>query len=114
MKEELVNAHEALTDTTAAISVFEKIIEIDKDKKVEDKVIGETMDGILKFIDRKVFLDFAGTMYRDEKGDLIFNIGKNKGKKVLDNKGMLNWMLKEEFPLDTKNWCQKIIKGEVK
>jgi DNA polymerase-3 subunit epsilon len=42
-----------------------------------------------------------------EKGDILFNFGKHKGKLVkdilLNEPGYYNWMMEGDFPQQTKN-----------
>lgn len=54
------------------------------------------------------FLDILGKFSLDEEGDYIFNFGPQKGRKVKDEMGFLNWMFKKDFNEDTMNWATKI------
>jgi DNA polymerase-3 subunit epsilon len=51
-------------------------------------------------------VDLAGRMVKNQKGIVVFNFGKHKGKAVLDvlkdEPSYYDWMMQGEFPLDTK------------
>ncbi len=64
--------------------------------------------------DGNVVIDYAGCFSRNENDDLIFTFGQNKGKKILENKGMLEWMLSRDFAEHTKYIARKILNGEIK
>jgi DNA polymerase-3 subunit epsilon len=57
-------------------------------------------------------IDMAGNFTKDAEGDIIFNFGKHRGRKAKNEPGFLNWMLGQNFPLDTKRIAQKLISGE--
>ena len=48
--------------------------------------------------------------------ELTINFGKKKGQKVKDlvqsDPGFLKWIIKNDFPLDTRNICQDALKGK--
>jgi DNA polymerase-3 subunit epsilon len=51
-------------------------------------------------------------MVFNEKGEEVFNFGKHNGKRVLDifkqEPSYYDWMMKGEFPLDTKRKLTEI------
>jgi hypothetical protein len=47
-------------------------------------------------------VDLAGKLKRDKDGDIVYNFGDSKGKKVLDDLGLAHWMLRKDFPEETK------------
>ena len=98
-KKELEGAHGAEKDTLGVKEILEKMLENDESEPIDSKKkIGDTIESMVKFIDDKECIDLGNTLYRDENGDILFNIGEDtKGKKVLDNRGMLEWMLKKDF-----------------
>jgi DNA polymerase-3 subunit epsilon len=57
-------------------------------------------------------VDLAGRMTKDKQGDVFFNFGKHKGKKVLDvlrnEPSYYDWMMNGDFPLDTKRKLTEI------
>lgn len=58
-------------------------------------------------------IDLAGKLVRNEKGEAVYNIGKAKGKRVVDDPGFGRWMLKQEFTQETKQHLYKLVGGPV-
>ncbi len=109
--QELVNAHNALADTQATVAVFKAQIERYEGMEVQDllgKKIGhiENDMDVLHNLTNKRMIDLAGRMIVDDQGVERFNFGKHRGKPVLqvlkDEPSFYDWMMKGEFPLDTK------------
>jgi DNA polymerase-3 subunit epsilon len=69
------------------------------------------MATIHKLINEKM-VDLAGRITYDGQGEEIFNFGKHKGKKVTDvlkdEPSYYDWMIKNDFPLDTKRKLTQI------
>ncbi len=107
----LENAHSAMADTRATLDVFLAQIERYDGEDVHDllgKKVGtitNDMDMIHSITNKKM-LDLAGRMVYDENGVERFNFGKHRGKPVLDilqnEPSFYDWMMKGDFPLDTK------------
>ena len=107
----LENAHSAMADTRATLDVFLAQIERYDGEDVHDllgKKVGtitNDMDMIHSITNKKM-LDLAGRMIYDENGVERFNFGKHRGKPVLDilqnEPSFYDWMMKGDFPLDTK------------
>lgn len=57
-------------------------------------------------------IDLAGRMIINEKGEEVFNFGKHKGALVLEvlkkEPSFYDWILKGDFPLDTKRRLTEI------
>lgn len=108
---DLVNAHSALADTQATLDVFKAQIERYDGEEVFDLlgkkqgVISNDMDVINQLTNKKM-IDLAGRMVIDDKGIERFNFGKHRGKPVLEvlknEPSFYDWMMKGDFPLDTK------------
>ena len=108
---ELVNAHSAMADTKATLDVFKAQIERYEGQEVHDllgKKIGtitNDMDEIHSLTNKKM-IDLAGRMVYDDHGVERFNFGKHRGKpvkEILENEpSFYDWMMKGDFPLDTK------------
>ena len=58
----------------------------------------------------KPLVDYARKLTYNEKAEIVFNFGKNKGKPVVEDRSYARWMCKEDFPLDTKKHLEKIFK----
>lgn len=107
----LENAHSAEADTIATYEVFKSQIERYQGQELEDLqgnkigIIENDMKKIHNMINEKM-VDLAGRFVFNDKGEECFNFGKQKGKpiaKVLkEEPGYYDWMMKGDFPLDTK------------
>ena len=108
---ELDDAHSALADTRATMAVFMGQI-----SKYEQKTLfnlkGEVLGTIendmdaLHMVLNKNMVDLAGRMVLNDQGKEVFNFGKHKGKLVTEilqkEPSFYDWMMKGDFPLDTK------------
>ena len=108
---ELMDAHSALADTRATMAVF--ISQIAKyDQKTLFNLKGEVLGIIendmhaLHLVLNKNMVDLAGRMILNDEGKEVFNFGKHKGKLVTEvlqkEPSFYDWMMKGDFPLDTK------------
>lgn len=61
--------------------------------------------------DGKTFLDLAGKIGVNEKGEAYYTFGKDVGKTLKSSPGFGEWMLKNDFPTNTKNIIRAIIYG---
>lgn len=113
---ELENAHSALADTKATYEVLVSQIERYEGQEVLDSLgnrLGQIANDV-KTIDRlsqNRMVDLAGRIiYKD--GQEVFNFGKHRGKSVLkvleDEPSFYDWMMKGDFPLDTKRKLTQI------
>jgi DNA polymerase-3 subunit epsilon len=99
---EMQNAHSAEADVLQTIEVFEKQLEMYEE--LQDGV--ETID---EFCDAASRVDFAGSFIRDEEGEVLFNFGKHKGRRALSEPSYLQWMLGQDFPLNTKRVIKNLL-----
>lgn len=117
---DLVNAHSALADTQATYQVLLSQIEKYEGKEAVDN-LGHKMTtiqndmAILHQLTTTNRIDFAGRMIIKD-GIEVFNFGKHRGKPVLEvlqkEPSFYDWMMKGDFPLDTKRKLTKIkLKG---
>lgn len=107
----LENAHSAEADTIATYEVFKAQIQRYLGEELEDlqgnKVgtIENDMKKIHNMINEKM-VDLAGRFVFNDKGEECFNFGKQKGKPITqvlkEEPGYYDWMMKGDFPLDTK------------
>jgi len=114
---ELIDAHSAEADTLASLEVLEAQVEKYKGADVTDlqgKKIGkiENNMAILHDATNSNLVDLAGRMVMNEQKEEVFNFGKHKGKKVSDifqkEPMYYDWMMKGNFPLDTKRKLTEI------
>jgi DNA polymerase-3 subunit epsilon len=107
----LENAHSAEADTIATYEVFKAQIERYMGEELEDLqgnkigIIENDMKKIHSMINEKM-VDLAGRFVFNDKGEECFNFGKQKGKPIAqvlkEEPGYYDWMMKGDFPLDTK------------
>jgi DNA polymerase-3 subunit epsilon len=108
---EMQNAHSAEADTQASMEVLMAQIEKYDGQPVTDSLerkiglIKNDMETLAKLVSDDL-VDLAGRMVRNEKGEVIFNFGKHKGKLVhkvfKEEPAYYDWMMNGDFPLDTK------------
>lgn len=96
---ELTDAHSAEADTNATYEILKA--QIDRYDELENDT-----RFLAKFSEHKKFVDFAGFMAYNDKGEEMFTFGKYKGSKVEEvlekEQGYFSWMLNADFPLYTK------------
>jgi DNA polymerase-3 subunit epsilon len=114
---EITDAHSAEADTQATMEVLYAQIARYENQEVTDglgKKVGEIKNDmeVLHQLTASNLVDLAGRMIRNEKNEVIFNFGKHKGKvatQVLkDEPSFYDWMMKGDFPLDTKRRLTEI------
>ena len=101
-------AHAAKADVEATIKVLSgqltKYPELAPDPDALYNLVNEN----------RSVLDYAGKFSRDETGEIIFTFGANRGKKVKDNYGMLEWMLPRDFTEHTKHIARQLLEGKLR
>lgn len=114
---DLEGAHGAEADAMATYEVLNAQVaryagvKIKDEKGKEKEPIINDVEALHALTASKI-VDFAGRMIFNEKGEEIFNFGKHNGKRVLDifkqEPSYFDWMMKGEFPLDTKRKLTEI------
>lgn len=117
LQKELEDSHSAEADAEATLEVLMSQVERYDGLDVTDatdKKIGEIRNDVdsLSKITTMDMVDLAGRMTRNDKGQEIFNFGKHKNKPVLqvfrDEPAYYEWMMKGDFPMDTKRKLTEI------
>ena len=113
----LENAHSAEVDTLATLEVVCAQVEKYEGVKLKDAK-GEEYEPVQNDVDvlhklsSKNLVDFAQRMILNEKGEVVFNFGKNAGKKVEEvltrEPQYYDWIINNDFPLDTKRKLTEI------
>ncbi|WP_026999194.1 3'-5' exonuclease [Eisenibacter elegans] len=115
--ETLENAHSAEADTYATYRVLEA--QVQRYEGVEIKngegqlytPVKNDMDALHQITAEKM-VDLAGRLGYNSKGEEIFKFGKHRDKTVLEvlqkEPSYYDWMLKGDFPLDTKRKLTEI------
>ena len=105
----LENAHDALADITATITIFEHQLILN----FLNPLIEPNIDVLKRVSDicanGKEVVDLAGKMYKKE-GVVYWSFGKNINKSVKDDLGYCDWFLKSEFPKESKKVLHKLLK----
>lgn len=99
---DLEGSHDAMNDTRATIEIL--FNQIDNKKEITPEEIDNFCQG-----DKKRF-DIAGKTYINKQGVVCWSFGKNIFKPVLENKTYLEWVLKNEFPSETKYKLRQLLK----
>ncbi len=114
---ELVDAHSAEADTIASLEVLESQIERYNGQEVVDLKnnklgVVENDMSVLHDLTNSNLVDLAGRMILNDQKEEVFNFGKHKGKAVLkvfkEEPMYYDWMMKGNFPLDTKRKLTEI------
>lgn len=113
----LEGAHGAYADTKATMEVLFSQLEKYRGEKVIDTLGNEiglldgTIDSFHKLSTHNM-VDLAGRMIYNEDGVEVFNFGKFKNKPVEEilttQPGFFDWMMKGDFPADTKRKITEI------
>lgn len=101
---ELLDAHQAAADVRATFEVFKA--------QLEKYDLGEDTEAVARNSRLGDNVDLSGRLSRDKDGDVVFNFGKHKGKKVKDvfraEPSYYSWMMEGEFAKDTKDIIRHI------
>ncbi len=102
---DLENAHSAEADTIATWEIIRAQMQ-----KYAD--LPQEIEGLHKLTGQDLLADLAGRLVFNDKGEVIFNFGKHKGRTVkdvlLNEPGYYNWMMDGDFPQQTKNVLSRI------
>ncbi len=114
----LEGAHGAEADTLATYEILLAQLERYKETPYEDKQgqisfpVVNDVEALSTFTSIKKFVDFAGTMVYNDKGQEIFNIGKHKGRLVSEvleyEPSYYAWMMDADFSEFTKQKLTEI------
>ena len=114
---DLTDAHSAEADTVATYEVLLAQIEKYDQSNVTDlqgNLVGKIANDItiLNELTNYNLFDVAGRMVLDKTGVVVFNFGKYKGQPVskvlLQEPQYYDWMMKNDFALDTKRKLTKL------
>ncbi len=101
----LEEAHSAEADVNATFEILEA--QLNRYDTLNSDVLW-----LHAFSSAAEYVDLAGRIVRDKKGNEVFNFGKHKGKPVAqvfkDEPSYYNWMMDGDFPLYTKRVITKI------
>jgi len=102
---ELEGAHSAETDAAATAEILSAQLE-------RYPQLGNSIESVLKATGEDQIIDFARRFAYNDKGEEVFNFGKHKGRTVADvmktEPQYYDWMMKGEFPMNTKQKLTEI------
>ena len=102
----LENAHSAEADTVATWEIIKAQIERYSD-------LTPTVDFLHNFSGQHEFVDLAGRIKRNKKGEPCFAFGKHRGKTVADvfrsEPSYFEWMMNGDFPENTKRVITRLM-----
>ena len=102
---DLANAHTATADTMATYEVLKA--QLDRYPSLKNDI-----NFLSEFSSFTNNVDFAGRMIYNDKKEEVINFGKYKGRLVTEvlstDPSFYDWMMKGDFPLNTKNALTKI------
>ena len=104
--EDFENAHSAEADTLATYEVLKAQLDRYKEPdKYREQVLKNDVNALAAFVGRK-YVDFSGHLIQDDKGEIIINFGKHKGKTARQvwetEPSYFAWIQQGTFTLDTK------------
>ena len=103
-EKELTNAHSAEADASATYEILEAQL-------LRYEILGRDVDALAKFTKEDDYVDFARRIIF-QNGVETFNFGKYKGRAVRDvlkvEPQYYDWMMKADFPLNTKQKLTEI------
>ncbi len=117
VNKEIENAHSAEADTEATIEVLKAQVEKYNGQDVTDglgKKVGVILNDMesLNQLSSSQQVDLAGRMVYNHKGVEVFNFGKHRNKSVTEilqqEPSYYDWIMKGDFPLDTKRRLTEI------
>lgn len=118
---ELENAHDALEDIRATVSVlqgqiakYEGVDLIDEDGNIMPSPIVNDMQVLHDFTNDLKTPDATQKYKYDDKGNIVFNFGKYIGQKVdkvlYEDRNYYHWILEKEFSHQVKKLTKKLLK----
>lgn len=100
----LLDAHNAKADILATVNVYKsQVMYYEHLRELNTYQIDQHYGG-------KIRVDIAGKIILNDEGEAVYSFGKDKGKSIVKNPGFAHWMLKQDFPTETKNIIQKLLK----
>jgi DNA polymerase-3 subunit epsilon len=97
-------AHGAGADVDGTLKVFAAQLERDTElaAMTPDELHTLCADG-------RRNVDVAGKLILDDNNDVVFNFGTHKGKRLKDEASYAQWMLRSDFPRNTKGHIIKLL-----
>ncbi|MBO7077319.1 MAG: 3'-5' exonuclease [Bacteroidales bacterium] len=110
--EDFENAHSAEADTLATYEVLKAQLDrYQEPDKYREQVLKNDINALAAFVGKK-YVDFSGHLILDDKGEVLINFGKHKGKTARmvweTEPSYFSWIQQGTFTLDTKAQFAKL------
>ena len=110
--EDFENAHSAEADTLATYHVLQAQLDrYQEPDKYREQVLKNDVKSLAAFVGKK-YVDFSGHLIQDDKGEILINFGKHKGKTAREvfekDPSYYAWIQQGSFTLDTKAQFAKL------
>ena len=110
--EDFENAHSAEADTLATYEVLKAQLDrYQEPDKYREQVLKNDVKALAAFVGKK-YVDFSGHLILDDKGEILVNFGKHKGKTARQvfeqDPSYYAWIQQGSFTLDTKAQFAKL------
>ena len=110
--EDFENAHSAEADTLATYEVLKAQLDrYQEPDKYREQVLKNDVNALAAFVGKK-YVDFSGHLILDDKGEVLINFGKHKGKTARQvynsDPSYFSWIQQGTFTLDTKAQFAKL------
>ena len=104
--EDFENAHSAEADTLATYEVLKAQLDrYQEPDKYREQTLKNDVKALASFVGKK-YVDFSGHLILDDKGEVLINFGKHKGKTARmvweTEPSYYSWIQQGSFSLDTK------------
>lgn len=118
---DMEDAHDALADVRATISVFEGQLKKyegvdykDEDGNMQENPVQKDVAALHEFTNDQRFVDATQKLRYDPTGEIVFNFGKYVNQSVVEvfakDRNYYNWILNKEFSSQVKQIVKKIMK----
>ena len=110
--EDFENAHSAEADTLATYEVLKAQLDrYQEPDKYREQTLKNDVKALASFVGKK-YVDFSGHLILDDKGEILINFGKHKGKTARQvynsDPSYYAWIQQGSFTLDTKAQFAKL------
>ena len=110
--EDFENAHSAEADTLASYEVLKAQLDrYQEPDKYREQTLKNDVKALASFVGKK-YVDFSGHLILDDKGEILINFGKHKGKTARQvynsDPSYFAWIQQGSFTLDTKAQFAKL------
>lgn len=104
------NAHDSAHNASGDVNATAEVLAHELARYSE--LAAMTPDQLHDFCDMSKSIDLHGTIRRNDKGEPVFGTKRNRGVRVVDDPGYAMWMLRSDFPANTKLVIRQILDVE--